>query len=92
MEPDNATSLDTYAWVLYVRGNYSQAKFYMKLAMEKSKEVSGVLYNHYGDILYMNGEKEEALNMWKKALETGIEDKEELKVLKQKIETGVLPE
>ncbi len=35
---------------------------------------------------------EKSLNMWKKALETGIEDKEELKVLKQKIETGVLPE
>lgn len=92
MEPDNATSLDTYAWVLYVRENYSQAKFYMKLAIEKSKEISGVLYDHYGDILYRNGEKEEALNMWKKALETGINDKEALNILKQKIETGVLPE
>ena len=92
MEPDNATSLDTYAWVLYVRGNYSQAKFYIKLAIEKSKEVSGVLYNHYGDILYMNDDKEGALDMWKKALEAGIDDKEELKILKQKIETGVLTE
>lgn len=92
MEPDNATSLDTYAWVLYVRGNYSQAKFYIKLAIEKSKEISGVLYDHYGDILYMNDDKEGALDMWKKALEAGIDDKEELKILKQKIETGVLPE
>ncbi len=92
IEPDNVTFLDTYAWVLYVRENYSQAKFYMKLAIEKSKEISGVLYNHYGDILYKNGEKEEALNMWKKALKAGIKDKEELRILEQKIKTGILSE
>lgn len=89
MESDNATYLDTYAWVLYKRGDYSQAKFYMKLAIEKSKEVSGVLYEHYGDILYKNGEKSQALEMWNKALELGTEVSDELK---QKIETGVLPE
>ncbi|MEG0795040.1 MAG: hypothetical protein RR397_00840 [Odoribacter sp.] len=89
MESDNPTYLDTYAWVLYKRGNYSQARFYMKLAIEKTKEPSGVLYEHYGDILYRGGHKEEALEMWKKALElnTKISD-----VLKQKVETGVMPE
>lgn len=89
MESDNSTYLDTYAWVLYKRGNYSQAKFYMKLAIEKSKELSGVLYEHYGDILYRNGDKEQALEMWKKALELSTETSSELK---QKVETGVLPE
>lgn len=89
MESDNATYLDTYAWVLYKRGDYSQAKFYMKLAIEKSKEISGVLYEHYGDILYKSGNKAEALEMWKKAMELGTEVSGDLK---QKVETGVLPE
>lgn len=88
MESDNSTYLDTYAWVLYKRGNYSQAKFYIKLAIEKAGEASGVLYEHYGDILYSNGEKEEALEMWKKALELGTDVTDELK---QKVETGILP-
>ncbi len=45
----------------------------MKQAMEKTTEPSGVLYEHYGDILYMNGKKKEALEMWKKAKEMGDE-------------------
>lgn len=87
MESDNPTYLDTYAWVLYKRGNYSQARFYIKLAIEKTKEPSGVLYEHYGDILFKNGEPEEALKMWKKAAEYEEEKSEQLQ---KKIETGVL--
>lgn len=89
MESDNPTYLDTYAWVLYKRNDFSQAKFYMKLAIEKSKEPSSVLYEHYGDILFRNGDKKEALEMWKKALEIGTEVTEELK---QKVESGILSE
>ena len=89
MESDNPTYLDTYAWVLYKRGDYSQAKFYMKLALEKSKDPSGVLYEHYGDILFRNGDEKQALEMWKKALELGTEVTDELK---KKVETGILPE
>ena len=89
MESDNPTYLDTYAWVLYKRKDYSQAKFYIKLAIEKSKEPSGVLYEHYGDILYHSGEKAQAIEMWKKALELGTDQTDELK---RKIEEGILPE
>lgn len=89
MESDNSTYLDTYAWVLYKRGDYSQAKFYIKLAIEKTKEPSGVLYEHYGDILYRSGNKDEAMKMWKKAFEL---DTDHMDMLKQKVETGILPE
>lgn len=87
MESDNPTYLDTYAWVLYKRGNYSQARFYMKLALEKTKEPSGVLYEHYGDILFKNDKPEEALEMWKKAFEIREGTSE---ALPKKIETGIL--
>lgn len=88
-EPDNPTYLDTYAWVLYKRGDYSQARYYIKLAIERTKEPSGVLYEHCGDILFKNGNRTEALEMWKKAMELGEEISEELK---QKVKTGILPE
>ena len=87
MESDNATYLDTYAWVLYKRGEYSQARYYIKLAIEKDKDPSGVLYEHYGDILYRSGEHQEALKMWNKAAEMGGGVSEELN---DKIQSGKL--
>ena len=85
-DPNNSTFLDTYAWVLFKSKNYSLAKFYMRSAIENVKNPSGVLYEHYGDILFMNGEKEEAVKMWQKALE--FRD-EECGDLKYKIENGL---
>ena len=73
LEPDNGTYLDTHAWVLFKRKVYSEALYYMKQAMEKTADPSGVLYEHYGDILYVNGKKEEALEMWRKAKDMGDE-------------------
>lgn len=85
-DPNNSTFLDTYAWILFKNGNYSLAKFYIRSAIENEKNPSGVLYEHYGDILFMNGEKEEAVKMWQKALELGDE---ECGDLKYKIENGL---
>ena len=33
-EPDNATYLDTYAWIFFKQGNYSLARLYMKNALD----------------------------------------------------------
>jgi tetratricopeptide (TPR) repeat protein len=84
-EPNNATFLDTYAWILYQEGNYSLAKFYIERAIDnlKDEQDSGVIYEHYGDILWMyGGNDEKALEMWKKSYELGNKSEE----LKQKIE------
>lgn len=58
LEPDNATYLDTYAWIFFVQGNYTLAKIYIESALEKDKTKSAELVDHYGDILFMNGDKE----------------------------------
>lgn len=71
LEPDNATYLDTYAWIFFVQGNYTLAKVYIESALAKDKTNSAELVDHYGDILYMSGEKEKALEEWKKAKEMG---------------------
>lgn len=79
--PDNATYLDTYAWVLFKKKNYSLARFYMETALSHSEEQNPTLIEHYGDILIMLGKTEEALTQWQKALDLGSESK----LLKQKI-------
>ncbi|QIA06522.1 tetratricopeptide repeat protein [Draconibacterium halophilum] len=71
--PDNATYLDTHAWVLFKKGEYTLAKFYMDSAMKNSDEESDTLLEHYGDILYKTGKVEEALKYWKKAKDSGSE-------------------
>ncbi len=79
--PDNATYLDTYAWVLFRKQNYTLARFYMETALSHSETENPTLIEHYGDILFMLGKTDEAVEKWKKALELGSDSK----ILKQKI-------
>lgn len=80
-EPDNATSLDTYAWVLYRKLNYAEARRYIDRAIEKDSEPSAELMEHAGDIYFMNQLPDEALDFWKEALKLDPENE----ALKQKI-------
>lgn len=65
--PKNATYLDTHAWVLFQLKEYEDARKYMELALENEEKPSGVMLEHYGDILYHLGKRNEALSFWKKA-------------------------
>ncbi|WP_228527487.1 tetratricopeptide repeat protein [Pararhodonellum marinum] len=65
--PTNATYLDTHAWVLFQLEEYQEAEKYMKLALENEAEPSGVMLEHYGDILYRLGDPKGALSYWQKA-------------------------
>ena len=68
----NPTYLDTYAWILFKKKDYKEAKQYQEMAIEKAESVGDLnseYYHHYGDILFMNHEPEKALENWKKALE-----------------------
>ena len=71
MEPNNATYLDTYAWIFFMQGNYTLAKIYIESALQKDTTKSTELVDHYGDILFMTGEKEKAVQQWQKAKEMG---------------------
>jgi len=79
--PANSTYLDTYSWVLFMRKDYKLAKFYMETAIKNGGDKNGVIVEHYGDILFMMGEKQEAMEQWKKALGIG----EGSKLLNEKI-------
>ena len=84
LEPNNSTYLDTYAWIFFVQGNYTLAKIYIESALANDTTKSSELVDHYGDILFMSGDKEKALEQWKKAKEMGKESE----VLDRKIAEG----
>jgi tetratricopeptide (TPR) repeat protein len=66
-EPNNSTYLDTYAWILFQKEEYDKALTYIEKAVVKGGSSSSVIMEHYGDILYKLGKKEEALQIWKEA-------------------------
>lgn len=70
-EPDNATYLDTYAWILFEKGNYAEARLYIDDAMKSDGGKSDVIVEHCGDIYYMTGDVDKALEYWNQALKIG---------------------
>jgi tetratricopeptide (TPR) repeat protein len=74
--PENATYLDTHAWVLYMLKDYQGAKQFLEKALEKPENASPTLLDHYGDVLSRLGQKEKAIEQWKKAKEMGDTSKE----------------
>ena len=91
-EPENKTYLDTYAWILFEKGRYTEARIYIEQALRNGGDKSRVIVEHCGDIYYMLGEKDKALAYWEKAdaMEETEEGEtppteEEIKRLKQKI-------
>jgi tetratricopeptide (TPR) repeat protein len=86
IEPDNATYLDTYAWILFMMKDYEQARAYMEQALKQVKDSGddASLYEHAGDIYIQLGRKQEAQSAWRKALKLGSNSK----LLKKKIKTS----
>ena len=83
--PDNATYLDTYAWVLFHLKEYKEAKRILEKVIQ-SNNANAVHYDHYGDVLFKLGNVNEAVINWQKAkkLDETIE-KIEKKISRKKI-------
>lgn len=69
-ETDNPTSLDTYAWVLFKRKDYAKAREIIDRTIELTPEedLSADVLEHAGDIYFMDGDPDRALEYWKDAL------------------------
>lgn len=76
-EPGNKTYLDTYAWILFMKGDYSEALHYMERVVDPTlcedsllmdSTLSGVVLEHAGDIYARLGKMDEALYYWNLAL------------------------
>lgn len=68
-KPEDATSLDTYAWIMFKKKNYVEAQAYIEKAIANTEELSEELCHHAGDIYFMNGDPKKALEYWEKALD-----------------------
>lgn len=86
LDPQNATYLDTQAWVLYRLGRYEEAQTLMRQALVLDATGSSELLLHYGDILYALGKSFMAKTYWQRALEAGADAnkiEERLELLKE---------
>lgn len=70
LNPDNASSEDTYAWILFKLKKYDEARIWIEKALQHNSN-NAVQIEHYGDILYLLGEYENALVQWQKAKALG---------------------
>ncbi|MGM0647910.1 MAG: tetratricopeptide repeat protein [Bacteroidota bacterium] len=67
--PDNVTYLDTYGWVLFQMEEYDRALAVFETIMNKDNDPGAEILEHYGDCLFMTGQKEKAIKSWERALE-----------------------
>ena len=72
-EPDNATYLDTFAWILHLRGMDESAKLFFKKAMLYGGKDSAVILDHYAEVLYALKEYDVAFIYWNMALQKNDE-------------------
>lgn len=86
-EPENATYLDTYAWIMFKMNKYREALKYIEKAIKIEKNNAEIL-GHYGEILYMNNLKEKALDAFMESYlinpDNGIKNK--IDMLKAELE------
>ena len=83
-EPDNSAYLDTYGWIFFRLEEYANAAIYIEKSIATGK-ASAVVYEHLGDAYLKMGRKEQAMELWKKALETDSKNE----AVKEKILHGV---
>ena len=83
-EPNNATYLDTYAWILFEKANYEQARIYIDQVLQNDDDPGSEVLEHCGDIYFHTGEPEKALEFWQQAKEKGSESKTINQKIRQK--------
>lgn len=84
IRPDNPSFEDTYGWILFIQGKYSEAEAWIKRALQHGGDKNGTLLEHYGDVASKLNRTADAITYWKLALETG----EHSTNIEKKISTG----
>ena len=84
LEPDNATYLDTFGWIIYLLGRPMEAKPFFKRAMLHGGKDSAVILDHYADVLFALKEYDRAFVYWNMAKQKNVDG--EVKGLEEKIQ------
>ena len=77
IEDNNPTSLDTYAWVLFRRKDYAKAREIIDQTLELTpdEDLTADVLEHAGDIYFMDGDPDRAVEFWKQALKFDPDNK-----------------
>jgi tetratricopeptide (TPR) repeat protein len=71
IQPGNPSFEDTFAWVLFQKGDYEAANTWIDKAINSGGIKSATIMEHKGDILFKNGKLQDALDFWKRAKDIG---------------------
>ena len=83
-DPYNGAYLDSLGWVYFKMGKLDLAEENLLKAIG-SLRLTGVVYDHLGDLYFRKGDREQAVEFWKKALDQDDDELEKNEVA-QKIE------
>ena len=72
IQPENPSYLDTAGWVYFKMGNIVRAKEFIQRSIDAGSESADV-FEHFGDVLEAEGNYAEAIEWWRRALETDPE-------------------
>lgn len=82
LQPNNRNYMDTYGWILFQQGKYAEAETWLSRAAKGSK--NNTILEHYGDLLYVLGKKDEAVQMWEASRSAGGNSEALMKKIKEK--------
>ncbi|MEI7501095.1 MAG: tetratricopeptide repeat protein [Bacteroidota bacterium] len=71
LDSANASFQDTYGWVLFKQEKYSEAAKWILKALMNKEEPSAEVLEHWGDVLYKQGDAARGLEYWIKARQKG---------------------
>jgi len=63
LKPDDPAIIDSMGWVYFRLGDLEKARFYLQQAWEHNQDSE--IGAHYGEVLWMSGERDEARRIWK---------------------------
>ncbi|MDR2083542.1 MAG: tetratricopeptide repeat protein [Bacteroidales bacterium] len=84
LNPESSYYLDTYAWALFMKGNYKEAEKYLEEALKFEGDDRAVILEHLGDVKWKLNDTSKALEYWNKSLQTAPDEASE--ILKKKIQ------
>ena len=85
-EPQNATYLDTFGWILYKMDRHQEAKAIFRQVLMYGKDLSAEVLDHYAEVLFALKEFDLAFIYWDQAKHKEKNPELEKKIEERKIE------
>jgi tetratricopeptide (TPR) repeat protein len=78
-KPDDPAIIDSMGWVNYRLGNLEEARAYLQQAWEMTRD--GEIGAHLGEVMWMQGDRDDARRIWKESQESAPDNPVLQKVL-----------